>query len=121
MKIFLAGAAGAIGRRVVPRLVKAGHEVVGTSRTETGARLIETLGAQAVVVNVYDRAKLFDAFAEAQPDVLMHQLTDLAGRDFAANARLRIEGTRNLVDAALAVKVRRVIAQSIAFAYAGGA
>ena len=120
MKIFLAGAAGVIGRRIIPRLVEAGHEVVGTSRHAQGARLVAALGAKPVVVDVYDREQLFASLAHARPDVLMHQLTDLNTRDFAANARLRIEGTRNLVDAALAVGVRRVIAQSISFSYAPG-
>jgi nucleoside-diphosphate-sugar epimerase len=120
MKIFLAGAGGAIGRRLVPVLVAAGHEVVGTSRSEKGAGLVEKMGAKPVIVNVYDREKLFAALAEARPDVLMHQLTDLNDHNFAANVKLRVEGTRNLVDAALAVGVRRAIAQSISFAYAGG-
>lgn len=120
MKIFLAGAAGAIGRKLVPVLVEAAHEVVGTSRTESGAALIIKLGAKPVIVDVYDREKIYAALSEARPDLLMHQLTDLNTRNFAANARLRIEGTRNLVDAALAAGVQRVIAQSVSFAYASG-
>lgn len=120
MKIFLAGASGAIGRRLVPLLVAVGHDVTGTSRTEKGAALVEKSGAKAVIVDVYDREKIFAAVAGARPDVLMHQLTDLTTFDYTANARLRIEGTPNLVDAALAVGVRRVIAQSISFAYVPG-
>jgi nucleoside-diphosphate-sugar epimerase len=124
MKVFLAGATGVIGRRLVVLLRKAGHEVVGTTRSETKAAALQALGATAAVVDVYDAQKLKLAVYAAQPDVIIHQLTDLpqdpaklaAGRE--ANARLRMEGTRNLVDAALASGVRRIIAQSIAFAYA---
>ncbi|ARQ01823.1 NAD-dependent epimerase/dehydratase family protein [Pseudorhodoplanes sinuspersici] len=128
MKIFLAGATGVIGRRLVVLLRKTGHEVVGTTRSETKAAALQALGATAAVVDAYDAQKLKLAVYAAQPDVVIHQLTDLpqdpdpvkleVGR--AANARLRIEGTRNLVDAALASGVRRVIAQSIAFAYTPG-
>ncbi|MBN9391867.1 MAG: NAD(P)-dependent oxidoreductase [Chloroflexi bacterium] len=120
MKIFLAGAGGAIGRRLVPLLVRAGHDVIGTSRSEKGAGVVENLGAKAVIVDVYDREKIFAVLADARPDVLLHQLTDLNDFDYAANARLRVEGTTNLVDAALAAGVRRGIAQSITMAYAGG-
>ena len=128
MKIFLAGATGVIGRRLVVLLRKAGHDVVGTTRSETKAAALQALGATAAVVDAYDAQKLKLAVYAAQPDVVIHQLTDLPqeldpnamAAALAANARLRIEGIRNLVDAALASGVRRVIAQSIAFAYAPG-
>ena len=128
MKVFLAGATGVIGRRLVVLLRKAGHDVVGTTRSETKAAALQALGATAAVVDAYDAQKLKLAVYAAQPDVVIHQLTDLPqeldpnamAAALAANARLRIEGTRNLVDAALAFGVRRIIAQSIAFAYAPG-
>lgn len=128
MKVFLAGASGVIGRRLVVLLRKAGYDVVGTTRSETKAAALQALGATAAVVDAYDAQKLKLAVYAAQPDVIIHQLTDLPqtldpsnmADALAANARLRIEGTRNLVDAALASGVRRVIAQSIAFAYAPG-
>ena len=128
MKIFLAGATGVIGRRLVVLLRKAGHDVVGTTRSETKAVALQALGATAAVVDAYDAQKLKLAVYAAQPDVIIHQLTDLPqtiepqkmAAALAANARLRIEGTRNLVDAALASDVRRIVAQSIAFAYAPG-
>jgi len=128
MKVFVAGASGVIGRRLVVLLRKAGHDVVGTTRSETKAAALHTLGATPAVVDAYDAQKLKLAVYAAQPDVIIHQLTDLPQKldpqklqaALDSNARLRIEGTRNLVDAALASGVRRMIAQSIAFAYAPG-
>jgi nucleoside-diphosphate-sugar epimerase len=128
MNIFLAGATGVIGRRLVPLLRDAGHAVTGTSRSEEKASALEVLGARGVVVDVYDARALLRAMSSAHPDVVIHQLTDLprmldpSGRpaEFAANAKLRIEGTRNLMAAASMVGVRRVVAQSIAFVYQPG-
>jgi nucleoside-diphosphate-sugar epimerase len=120
MKILLAGASGVIGRTLVPLLVGAGHEVAGTTRAAASAALIESLGARPVVVDVYARERLFEVMRTERPDAIIHQLTDLRARDFAANARLRSAGTRNLIDAAHAVGVGRVVAQSLAFAYAPG-
>jgi nucleoside-diphosphate-sugar epimerase len=120
MKIFVAGATGAIGLRLVPLLVQAGHDVTGTTRDPAKVDLLERLGVRAAVVDVFDRDSLIAVVRAAEPDAVMHQMTDLRGQDFAANARLRIEGTRNLVDAARAGSVPRMIAQSIAFAYAPG-
>lgn len=127
MNIFLAGATGAIGRRLVPLLRDAGHAVTGTSRSAEKASALKVLGARGVVVDVYDAGALLKAMSDAHPDVVIHQLTDLpqtldAGRpaNFQGNTRLRIEGTRNLMAAAAEVGARRVIAQSIAFIYANG-
>jgi nucleoside-diphosphate-sugar epimerase len=128
MKILLAGATGAIGRRLTMLLRHAGHDVVGTTRSQTKAAALQALGATPAVVDVYDAVKLKLAVFAAQPDIIIHQLTDLPQvvdpdtlqAALAANAKLRIEGTRNLVDAALALGVRRMLAQSIAFAYAPG-
>lgn len=128
MNVFLAGASGAIGRRLTPLLLAAGHRVYGLTRNSATARELEARGVQAIVADVYDASALRVAVAAANPEVVIHQLTDLpqsaADRgDPAArerNARVRIEGTRNLVDAALACSVQRVIAQSLAFAYASG-
>lgn len=120
MKILLAGAGGVIGRALVPLLVSAGHEVAGTTRNTATAEAIQAQGARPVVVDVYDRERLFAVLAAERPEAVIHQLTDLSAMDFAANSRLRREGTRNLVDAARAVGVRRVVAQSLAFAYAPG-
>ena len=126
MRVFLAGASGVIGRRLTPLLVRAGHTVVGTTRSAEKAGLLRSLGAEPVVADVFDAAALARAVAEAKPDAVIHQLTDLPfapgtpryEEGLERNARLRIEGTRNLVDAARAAGVQRFIAQSIAFVYA---
>lgn len=127
-RIFLAGAAGAIGRRLVPQLLAAGHTVFGTSRSPERAALLQRLGAVPVVVDVFDRQALIDAVREARADTVMHQMTDLpqtldAGLSdevLASNARVRAEGGRNLVDAALAAQAQCFIAQSLAWVYASG-
>lgn len=128
MKIFLAGAAGAIGRRLTPLLLTSGHTVVGTTRSADKSAALRAFGAEPVVVDVFDAEALRLAVLTAQPDAVIHQLTDLAfapgtpqyQEGLARNARLRIEGTRNLIAASLAAGVRRVVAQSIAWIYAPG-
>jgi nucleoside-diphosphate-sugar epimerase len=128
MKIFLAGAAGAIGRRLTPLLAAAGHRVTGTTRSADKAKSVAELGAEPVVVDVFDAPALARAVKAAAPQVVMHQLTDLPfppdtsryAEGLERNARLRIEGTRKLVDAAKAAGVRRFVSQSIAFVYAPG-
>ena len=128
MRIFLAGAAGAIGRRLTPLLVLMGHEVTGTTRSADKAGQIEASCGRPVVVDVFDADALTAAVVAAKPDVVIHQLTDLPAAPGTPgyeegqklNARLRIEGTRNLMNAAKAAGVKRVIAQSIAFVYAPG-
>jgi len=129
MNIFLAGASGAIGRRLTPLLLAAGHEVTGSTRTEKVARELESAGVHGVVADVFDADALKRAVAAARPEIVIHQLTDLPRaltdeKELAAayprNARIRIEGTRNLVAAAKAAGARRFIVQSVAFAYAAG-
>ncbi len=120
MKIFLAGATGAIGRLLVPLLLEAGHEVAGTTRSPDKTDQIAAMGARPVIADALDRQSIFAALEAEHPDVVIHQLTDLSSRDFAGNSRLRVEGTRNLVDAALAVGVGRMIAQSISWVYVPG-
>jgi nucleoside-diphosphate-sugar epimerase len=128
VKIFLAGAAGVIGRRLVPLLVEAGHEVTGTTRTAGRAAALRAAGVVPVVLDVFDAAAVRAALAAARPDVVVHQLTDLpAGlpparmaEGIERNARIRREGTAHIVGAALGAGVRRLIAQSIAWAYAPG-
>jgi nucleoside-diphosphate-sugar epimerase len=127
-RIFLAGAAGAVGMRLTPLLRQAGHQVFGTTRSADKAAILRGLGAQPLLVDVFDATALQRAVTQAEPDVVIHQLTDLPKnldpakmRDaIARNARMRELGTRNLVTAALAARARRLVAQSIAWAYAAG-
>jgi nucleoside-diphosphate-sugar epimerase len=127
-RVFLAGATGAIGRRLAPLLVANGWQVVGATRSESKVPLLRALGVEPVVVDVFDAATLQRLVDEARPEVVIHQLTDLpyaldASQMSAAlvrNARLRDEGTRNLVAAAVHAGARRLIAQSISFIYAEG-
>lgn len=116
--VFVAGAVGAVGRQLLPMLVGAGYKVFGTTRTPEKLAQMEAIGVRPVLVDVFDRASLIDAVSTAKPDVIIHQLTDLSAADFAGTDRLRIKGTRNLVDAAKAAGVRRLIAQSLAIVYA---
>jgi nucleoside-diphosphate-sugar epimerase len=127
LKIFVAGASGAIGRRLVPLLIGAGHDVVGTSRSAAGADMLRGLGAEPVIVDVFDAQVLSETMMAVRPQIVIHQLTGLAawsaGRieeALAENARVRRVGTRNLVDAACACGAQRMIAQSIAWIYASG-
>ncbi|GGM82054.1 NAD-dependent epimerase/dehydratase family protein [Dactylosporangium sucinum] len=120
MRILVAGATGAIGRQLVPQLLDAGHDVTGFSRTAGGIERIRGQGATAVQGDVFDRDGLRALVVAAAPDVVIHQLTDLAGADDAANSRLWREGTRNLVDAARQAGVGRFVVQSLAFAYVPG-
>ena len=128
MKIFLAGATGAIGRRLVPLLLNARHYVIGTTRSSTKVDGLRAAGVDPVVVDAFDAQGLSAAVFEARPDIIIHQLTDLPpGLDPSQmtegtrrNARMRSQGTQNLVEAALGAGVRRLVAQSIAWMYAPG-
>ena len=132
MKILVAGATGALGRQLVPRLVAGGHEVIGMTRDPSKREAVFALGATPVVVDALDPDAVARAVAEAEPEVIVHQLTALSGsldlrhfeRDFALTNRLRTEGTDHLLAAGRAVGVRRFVAQSYAgwpFARSGGA
>jgi nucleoside-diphosphate-sugar epimerase len=123
MKIFIAGATGALGRRLVPLLVADGHEVTGTTTTESKLALLREQGAEGVVLDVLDRDAVMAAVIRAEPEVVIHEATALSGmgtnmrrfdRDFALTNRLRTKGTDNLLAAATASGVRRFVAQSYA-------
>lgn len=126
--IFLAGASGAIGRRLAPLLVADGWRVVGTTRSADKAPLLRAMGVEPVVIDVFDAVALRGIVADFRPEVVIHQLTDLPyaleasqmSDALVRNARLRDEGTRNLVAAAVRAGARRLIAQSIGFIYAEG-
>jgi nucleoside-diphosphate-sugar epimerase len=120
MKIFLAGATGVIGRLLVPMLVEAGHEVVGTTRIPNKKEQITALGGRPVLMDALDRDAVFTLLEVERPDVVIYQLTDLATRDFTSNTRVRTEGSRNLVDASKSAGVQRMIAESISWVQAPG-
>ncbi|MNS28530.1 UDP-glucose 4-epimerase [compost metagenome] len=120
MRILVAGAAGVVGRYLVPQLVHEGHQVTGMTHKEENTEVIRSLGARPLIADVYDREHILTILEELRPDVLIHQLTALSARNFSDNNRIRTEGTRNLVDAAKAAGVKRMIAQSIAWAYEPG-
>jgi nucleoside-diphosphate-sugar epimerase len=128
LRVLVAGAGGVIGRRLIPLLLQRGDQVFGTTRSPARAGELERAGAVPIVVDAFDRQGVAQAVAAARPHVLIHQLTDLSGgfkpervaETLTGNTRIRTEGTRNLVDAAQATGVRRLIAQSIAWVYAPG-
>jgi len=120
MHVFVAGGTGVLGRRIVPLLVAQGHRVTALTRTTAGGSALIEAGAAPALADVYDLPALTRVVRTAAPDVVMHQLTDLSALDTSANARIRVVGTRNLVDAALSAGVRRVVAQSIGWAYEPG-
>jgi nucleoside-diphosphate-sugar epimerase len=130
MRVFVAGATGAIGRELVPRLAAAGHEVHAMTRSASKQELLYDLGAIPVVADALDPDQVAEAVGSARPDVIVHELTAIGSldmrhfdRDFALTNRLRTEGTDHLLSAGQAVGVRRFVAQSYFAAYArtGGA
>ncbi len=121
MRVFVAGATGAIGRQLVPRLVAAGHDVVGMTRSESKQAMLAELGAVPAVADALDPDQVADAVARARPDVIVHQLTAIGAVDlrhfdhsFALTNRLRTEGTDHLLSAGHAVGVGRFVAQGVA-------
>ncbi|ASU38338.1 dTDP-glucose 4,6-dehydratase [Herbaspirillum sp. meg3] len=127
-KIFLAGATGAIGTVLIPLLVNAGYVVYGSTRQQARAEKLKALGAIPVVADVFDAKVLTAELIRIAPAAVVHQLTDLPqqldpqamAEAGSRNAHLRNAGTRNLINAALAADAKRMIAQSIAWAYASG-
>lgn len=124
-RIFLAGATGVIGIRLVPLLIQAGHTVAGMTRTAAKADALRSLGAEPIVCDVYDAAALAAAVRAFAPDTIVHQLTDLSAEQQpvavrgAANARIRREGTRHLLAAAGAAGASRFLVQSVAWTLEG--
>lgn len=124
MKVFVAGATGAIGQQLVPQLVRAGHEVTGMTRSTSKQQLLRDLGAEPVVADALEADQVADAVGRVQPDVIVHQLTSIGPMDlrhfdqaFAMTNRLRREGTDHLLSAGRAVGVKRFVAQSFFAAY----
>jgi nucleoside-diphosphate-sugar epimerase len=126
--VFLAGATGAIGRRLLPLLVQQGRTVYGTTRRDDRLAVLQALGARPVQVDVLDADALRHAMVDTRPGAIIHQLTDLPPaldprlmpQAVLRNAHLREVGTRNLMDAAIACGAHRFVAQSVAFVYAPG-
>jgi nucleoside-diphosphate-sugar epimerase len=127
-RIFVAGASGAIGRRLCRLLVNEGWSVIGTTRSLEKAPMLRDLGVEPAIVDVFNEALLLEMVRKAEPEVVVHQLTDLPpaldpakmAEALVRNARLREIGTRNLVAAAVAAGAKRMVAQSLAFVYAPG-
>ncbi len=128
MRVFVAGATGVIGRRLVPLLIADGHHVTGMIRSAERTEAVRAIGAEPAIADALDAEAVRSAVSDARPDAVIHELTSLPSRidprklerDFALNDRLRSEGTRHLVAAAQAAGAGRIVAQSIAFAYAPG-
>jgi nucleoside-diphosphate-sugar epimerase len=125
MKVFVAGATGAIGQQLIPRLIAAGHEVHGMTRNESKQEILRDLGAVPVVADALDPEQVAEAVGRANPDVIVHELTAIGAvdmrhfdREFAVTNRLRTEGTDHLLAAGQAVGVRRFVAQSYFASYA---
>ncbi|MGV1049668.1 MAG: NAD-dependent epimerase/dehydratase family protein [Solirubrobacterales bacterium] len=122
MRILVAGAGGALGRQLLPRLLARGHEVVGMTRSAAGGEAVEALGARAVLADALDPGQVAEAVAAHEPAAIAHELTALSGsldprhfdRDFELTNRLRTEATEHLLSAGRAVGVRRFVAQSFA-------
>ena len=128
-RIFVAGASGAIGRRLCRLLVAEGWQVTGTTRSLSKAPMLRGIVVEPAIVDVFDAAALLDIVRKAVPEIVVHQLTDLPpaldpakmADALVRNARLREIGTRNLIAAATAAGVKRIVAQSLGFVYAPGA
>lgn len=131
-RVFVAGASGAIGKRLVPLLVNAGYTVSGTTRSADKAALLEAIGAHPIVVDVFDAKAFSEKLIAARPELVIDQLTDLPrglsrldpslmAEALSRNTRIRKEGTRNLISAMLQSGAPRLVAQSFALVYAPGA
>jgi nucleoside-diphosphate-sugar epimerase len=121
MRIFLAGASGVIGQRLIPRLVEASHVVGGMTRSPSKTELLNDLGAEPILCDVFDREALVQAVRTFKPDIILNELTDLPDdvsriSEYAAlNARIRTEGNQNLIEAARQSGSVKVLAQSVAW------
>ena len=131
MRVFVAGASGAVGKRLIPELVKAGHKVIGMTRSAEKRELVQSIGAEHVAADALDRQAVLREVRRARPDVVVHEMTAIPkvlnlrsfDREFALTNKLRTEGTDNLLEAAQAAGARRFVAQSYAgwpYARVGG-
>jgi nucleoside-diphosphate-sugar epimerase len=120
VKIFVTGATGVIGVNLIPALIEKGYIVGGMTTSNTKVDLLQSLGATAYVGNMLEKEQVQTILQDFQPDILIHQVTALSNGSVLDNAKVRTIGTRNLIDVAKELNVRRVIAQSIAWAYEPG-
>jgi uncharacterized protein YbjT (DUF2867 family) len=120
-RVFLAGASGVIGQRLIPRLVQAGHIVAGMTRSADKTELLSRLGAEPILCDVFDRERLIQAVRDFAPDVILNELTDLPddvesiGAHAELNARIRTEGNQNLIEAARQSGSPKILAQTVAW------
>ncbi|MEV5206593.1 NAD-dependent epimerase/dehydratase family protein [Micromonospora sp. NPDC053740] len=121
MRVFLAGASGVIGQRLIPRLVQLGHVVGGMTRSANKTELLAQLGAEPILCDVFDRDAVIQAVRDFAPDIILNELTDLPdeveriGDHAELNARIRTEGNQNLIDAARQSGSPKILAQSVAW------
>jgi len=121
MRVFLAGASGVIGQRLIPRLVQAGHVVGGMTRSAGKMALLAELGAEPILCDVFDREALIRAVRDFKPDVILNELTDLPdevgkiGDHAELNARIRTEGNQNVIEAARQSGSPKIMAQIVAW------
>jgi nucleoside-diphosphate-sugar epimerase len=121
MRVFLAGASGVIGQRLIPRLVHAGHVVGGMTRSSSKTKLLAQLGAEPILCDVFDRDALIQTVRDFKPDVILNELTDLPddvekiGDHSKLNARIRTEGNENVIEAARQSGSPKILAQSVAW------
>jgi nucleoside-diphosphate-sugar epimerase len=121
MRVFLAGASGVIGQRLIPLLVQAGHVVGGMTRSSSKTKLLGELGAEPILCDVFDRDTLIEVVRNFKPDVILNELTDLPdevekiGEHSELNARIRTEGNQNVIEAARQSGSPKILAQSVAW------
>ncbi|MCJ0950805.1 NAD-dependent epimerase/dehydratase family protein [Mammaliicoccus sciuri] len=119
-KIFVTGATGLIGTKLTKRLIEEGYEVAGLTTSEKGKEKLDNAGVKAYIGNILEYDTIEKSIGDFKPDIIMNEITDLKQVDMAANTKVRIEGTRNLVEAAIKHDVPHIQSQSIAFVYEAG-
>ncbi|ATH61861.1 NAD-dependent epimerase/dehydratase family protein [Staphylococcus pasteuri] len=119
-KIFVTGATGLIGTKLTKRLIEEGHDVAGFTTSENGKEKLESSNVKAYIGDILKYDTIDSAIADFRPEIIINQITDLKNVDMSANTKVRVEGSKNLIDAAQKYDVKKVIAQSIGFVYEAG-
>lgn len=119
-KVLVTEATGLIGMKLTKRLLDEGYAVAGLTTSQHGKVKLNNIGVQAYIGNILEIDTIDTVIADFKPDIIMHEITDLKQVDMSANTKVRIEGTKNLVDTAIKYNVRQIQSQSIAFAYEAG-